>query len=166
MTFIITAPSSDKITFLWSNYSYEHCVFARVLRCPREHFRTAKMEQFFTRIFSTSCDEPKAKKSTPCCTATGPSGKINRNRRTWSSECSHLMIFVDTIFLWAMKYESWRYTTLHMGLVVVKNYYIYTHNCSLKLEGKCWKKAFMFKYHEKWYLWMLSFNSSNAVAGK
>ena len=108
---------------------------------------------------------PRQKKHTMLYgAATGPSGKINRNRRTWSSECSHLMIFVDTIFLWAMKYESWRYTTPY-GVGGGKKL-LYTHNCSLKLEGKCWKKGFMFKYHEKWYLWMLSFNSSNSGARK
>ena len=53
-----------------------------------------------------------------------------------------------------MNHEGMYNTTIPYGVGGGKKL-IYTYNCSIKLEGKCWKKAFMFKIPWK----MISFDA-------
>ena len=143
--------------FLWSYYSYINAFCLREIWGVLGNTLGLQKWNSFLQGYLVVMS-PRQKKHTMLYgAATGPSGKINRNRHNVLDRLSARFwwfLLILFFFLWAMKYESWRYTTIPYGVGGGKKL-IYTYNCSIKLEGKCWKKAFMFKIPWK----MISFDA-------
>ena len=125
LLFITTAPSSDKNICYESIIHIKHCLW-EIWGVLGNTLGLQKWNSFLQGYLVVMC--PRQKKHTMLYgAATGPSGKINRNRHNVLDRLSarfwwFLLILFFFCELWNMNHEG---TLLfHMGLVVVKNYFI------------------------------------------